>query len=256
MNRVAFTIGGWTIYWYGIMVCIGFMVGIWNASRRALKTDIDPSRVVDLGTWLLLGAIVGARLLYVVSYWNEFAGKPLWEIFMIHHGGLVFFGGLLGAIVSTVFYCKIKKINVWNMADVLAPSIPLGHFFGRIGCFLNGCCFGKQTTLPWAVHFPEDHPTCGVGVHPTQLYEAGFNLLIFFGLQLLFKNRRFKGQIFSVYLILYGIGRSLIECFRGDYEKLYFGGLITPGQLASLVALVSGIIIYNSLKLGIKPNSQ
>ena len=131
-----------------------------------------------------MAGLLGARALYVISYWEEgFAGKPWYEVFMIHHGGLVFYGGLIGAVLTSVVYVKWKRLPPMKVGDALAPSIALGHVFGRIGCFLNGCCFGSACSLPWAVRFPAEHQTAGQPVHPSQLYEAGLNLLLYAGLE-------------------------------------------------------------------------
>ena len=112
---------------------------------------------MDLGPWIIVGAIIGARTLYVISYWREsFANEPWWEIFMVQHGGLVFYGGLIGSSLATILYAQLKGLPLWRMADIFAPSVALGHVFGRVGCLMNGCCYGRATDLPWAIHFPAD----------------------------------------------------------------------------------------------------
>ncbi|MBU6402339.1 MAG: prolipoprotein diacylglyceryl transferase, partial [Verrucomicrobia bacterium] len=160
MHKIAFELGGLTIYWYGILVAAGFLVGLWTASRRSWRDGIPGEAIVDLSPWLIGGGIVGARILYVVSYWREyFVSKPIWEILMVRHGGLVFYGGFLGAALTGVAYARSRRLNLWKLADTLAPSIALGHAFGRIGCLMNGCCYGRPTHLPWAICFPPDHET-------------------------------------------------------------------------------------------------
>ena len=122
------------------MVALGFLAGLWTASRRAPREGVAPDRILDLGPWLIVGAIAGARTLYVVSDWREqFSGKPIWEIFMVQHGGLVYYGGLIGSSLAFICYALWRKIPLWKGADILAPSIALGHALGRIGCLLNGC---------------------------------------------------------------------------------------------------------------------
>jgi phosphatidylglycerol:prolipoprotein diacylglycerol transferase len=205
--------------------------------------------VADLGFWLMLGAIVGSRLWHVVAYWQEeFVSKPWWEIFAIRHGGLVFYGGLVGASLATIFYARSRQVHLWKLADVLAPSIALGHVFGRIGCLTYGCCFGLPTERPWAVHYPVEHFTQGVGVHPTQVYEAGVNLLLYAALAWQYRRKTFDGQVFASYLIAYAGLRFLLEFFRGDYEVRHLGGWATAGHIVSLLVLVTGVALYGWLR--------
>src|SRR5262249_11792855 len=155
VHKIAFTLGPLTVHWYGVLVALGFLAGLWTASRRAMLEKVSAETILDLGPWLIIGTIIGARTLYVISYWQEqFAGRPFSEVFMVHHGGLVFYGGLVGASLACILYTQIKRLRLWKIADILAPSIALGHAFGRIGCLMNGCCYGRPTSLPWAIHFP------------------------------------------------------------------------------------------------------
>jgi phosphatidylglycerol---prolipoprotein diacylglyceryl transferase len=245
VHKVAFEFGGFSIYWYGVLVAIAFLVGIWTASRRALQDNLPPENIVDLGPWLILGALVGARLLYVISYWQEdFAGAAWWEIFMIRKGGLVYYGGLTGAIAAAVLYIQVRNLPLWRVSDVLAPSIALGYFFGRLGCLMNGCCYGRACNLPWAISFPYGHPTFPDPVHPTQLYEAVLSLGLYAALAWLFRHKTFPGQVFASYLIGYSILRFNIEFFRGDYGDLLWAGWLTPAQLFSLIVLASGLVLW------------
>src|SRR5271157_1352093 len=182
MHPIALNLGRFALHSYGLMVALGFAVGLWNASRRGQRAGLRAEAVADLGPWLILGAILGARLLYVATFWRkEFAGGPLLEVFAIWRGGLVFYGGLAGAALAFVLYARARKLAFWKLADILAPSIALGYVFGRIGCLLNGCCYGRACHLPWAIRFPGGNaanaPT--FPVHPTQLYEAFLNLGLF-----------------------------------------------------------------------------
>jgi len=240
VHPIAFQIGSLTIHWYGVMVALAFIAGIWTATRRCPRDGLRPEAIADLGPWLIVGGLLGARALYVITYWKEsFADRPWWEVLMIHHGGLVFYGGLIGAVLAAVVYVKCKRLPPMKVADALAPSIALGHVFGRIGCLLNGCCYGSACTLPWAIHFPAEHETGGQGVHPTQLYEAGLNLILFVALEKLYRRKRFDGQVFGLYLIAYAVLRAVVELFRGDYGT-HRVGPFTPGQLVSAVILVAG----------------
>ena len=245
MHKIAFHIGGLSIYWYGVCIAVGFLVGLWTATRRSLRVGIPGERVADLGIWLMIGAVLGSRLFYVISRWDaEFASRPLIEVFKLRQGGLVFYGGLIGASLACVFAVRAKKLPLWRTADVLAPSIALGYVFGRLGCLTFGCCYGKACDLPWAIHFPNDHETYPHGVHPTQLYEALLGLGLYIGLAWLHRRKRFDGQVFAAYLVAYAPLRFFVEFFRGDYPERYLGGWATPAQLLSFVMLGAGLILW------------
>jgi phosphatidylglycerol---prolipoprotein diacylglyceryl transferase len=244
--KVAFHLGSWPVYWYGVLVAVGFLAGLWTASRRGLRDGLSGEQVLDTGPWLILGAVVGARGLYVVTNWPEFAGKGLLPILNIREGGLVFYGGLIGAVLATILYLRWKKLPVWKMADALAPSIALGAVFGRLGCLMNGCCYGRPTDLPWAIHFPPDHETKGAGVHPTQIYDSLLNLALYAGLAWLYRRKKFDGQVFATHLVCYAVLRSFVELFRADYapDKYFLGGWLTPAQFVSIGILAAGLILF------------
>jgi phosphatidylglycerol:prolipoprotein diacylglycerol transferase len=246
VHRIAFEFGGLTVTWYGIFVASGFMAGLWTASRRAMRDGIQPDTIIDLGPWLLVGAILGARTLYVVSYWDEsFAGRPLTEIFMVQHGGLVYYGGFIGTALACYLFATLKKLPLWKLADVLAPSSALGYFIGRWGCLMNGCCYGRPTTLPWGIQFPKDHETYPNYVHPTEIYDSLLNLGLYAFLAWLFRRKSFDGQVFAVYLICYAVLRSFVELFRGDYTPVHYWGGLTPGQIVSIgIALAGALLLW------------
>ena len=249
MHKIAFYIGSYPVAWFGIFIAIAFVLGLWTASRRGLRDGLSPESVMDVGPWLIIGTIVGARLWYVVTYWNDsFAGKPWTEIFMVQHGGIVFYGGLVGATAATLIYLRRKKLPIWKFGDALAPSIALGYVFGRMGCLMNGCCYGRACELPWAIHFPPDHETHGIGVHPTQIYDALLSAALYGGLAWLYRHKRFDGQVFATYLICYAVTRSVVELFRGDYPETHIhGGFFTPAQLVSVAILAAGVILLVKL---------
>ena len=246
MYPVAFYLGSLPILWYGVMMALAFLAGLWTATRRARLANISGDVIADVTLWLMLGSIVGARFVYVTTYWKqEFTDQPFREIFMIQHGGLVYYGGLVGATLAGIIYIRWKKLPVWKIADVLAPSIALGSVFGRIGCLLNGCCYGRACDLPWAIHFPADHETRGGGVHPTEIYDALLNLGLYFFLAWLFRRKKFDGQIFTIYLIFYAVFRSTVEYFRGDYPADHIhAGIFTSAQLVSAPILLAGLALY------------
>lgn len=248
MDQVAFEIGGFAVYWYGLLLATGILAGLWTASRRGLRDGLAPESLLDLAPWLIIGAVVGARLLFVVTYWDEqFAGKPFVDVFNIRKGGLVFHGGLVGGVISCAIYLRWKRLPVWKVADAMAPSIALGQAIGRIGCLMFGCCYGRACDLPWAIHFPEDHYTAGAGVHPTQIYESVLDFGLYLALAWLYRRKRFSGQIFAAYLIAYAFVRSFVEFFRGDYPTYYLGGWATPAHGVSLILLVAGVVLWRAL---------
>lgn len=245
MHQIAFHIGSVAIHWYGVLIAVGFLAGLWTASRRCVHDGLPSEAVADLGPWIIVAALVGSRALFVVTYWEEFEGQSFWQLFNTRAGGLVFHGGLIAAALTTVFYTRWKKLPIWKVADAFAPSIALGHAFGRLGCYTHGCCYGLPTDLPWAVHFPADHITHPAGVHPAQLYEATINLSLYGLLAWQYRRKRFAGQTFALYVIIYSVLRFSLEFFRGDYSRHYFGGM-TVGQLTSFALLGLGIWIYRA----------
>lgn len=248
VHEIAFRIGSLTVHWYGILVALGFMAGYWTAQRRGRRDGLSPDAVADVVFWIFLGGILGARILFVITYWREeFAGKPLSLLFTTR-SGFVFYGGLIGATICGIAYARWKRLPVWKLADALVPSVALGHAFGRVGCFMTGCCHGRACDLPWAVHFPADHPTLGAGVHPTQLYEAGLNLALFAGLAWWYRRKQFDGQVFALYLLAYAPIRALVEHFRGDYAPGKFVGALSPGQLVSVGIFAAGVGFHAWLK--------
>ena len=244
MHPIAFHLGPLTIHWYGVMIALAFLAGLWTAIRRAPRENISSEHIGDVVLWLMVGGILGARIVYVTTYWkDEFAGQPLSEIFMIQHGGLVYYGGLIGATIAGIICNRWKKLPFWKTADVLAPSIALGNVFGRIGCLLNGCCYGRPTDLPWAIHFPSDHPTGSLPVHPTEIYDALNNFILYLLLALLFRRKKFDGEVFATYLVGYAVTRTIMEYFRGDYppDQIHFG--LTPGELISIPIFIAGLVL-------------
>jgi len=264
VHDIAFEVGPLTITWYGILVACGFLSGMWNASRRALRQKVNPEAIFDCGTWLLIGAVAGARAVYVVSYWPDITeaarnhGHSRWlEIFMVQHGGIVYYGGLLGASAACVVFAWRRRLALWKLADILAPSVALGSFFGRWGCLMHGCCYGRPTDLPWGIQFPLGHPSHlhddGLPhyVHPTQIYDSLLNLALFAALTWFYKRRKFDGQVFALYLVCYAVLRSFVEYFRGDYPAANLvWGRITPAQLVSVGTLLAGVLLLFLLPKG------
>jgi phosphatidylglycerol:prolipoprotein diacylglycerol transferase len=241
------------------MMAVAFLAGFWTASRRCLRDNLNPERILDLMPWLIIGSLLGARVVYVTTYWHEeFADRPWTEIFMIQHGGVVYYGGLIGAALAGTIYIRWKSLPFWKVADTLAPSIALGYVFGRIGCLLNGCCYGKVCSLPWAIRFPNgsfawdkqssDHLVGpldpSLPVHPTQVYDALLNLCLYLGLAWLYRRKKFDGQVFATYLLCYAVTRSVVESFRGDYSSLHIHFGLTPAQAVGIAIFAAGAALY------------
>ena len=237
----AWVIGPIPIRMYGLMIGIGFLLGITLASRRARKEGIDPERILDMGVYLLLAAIVGSRLLYVLTTLPEFTRNPL-DVFAIWKGGLVFYGGLLAAVPTGIWYVRKHHLPVWQTADIMAPSIALAHAFGRLGCFFAGCCYGSPCSGPLCITFSDPHSLAPLGIPlvPTQLMESGGEFLIFLLLLLFVRFKRFDGQIFGSYLLLYAVLRFIMEFFRGDAVRgLYFNGMISTSQIIAVLIIIA-----------------
>jgi len=234
---------------YGLMIGIGFLLGIMLAARRAKKEGLDPERILDMGVYLLLAAIVGSRVFYVLTTWQEFADNPL-DIFAIWKGGLVFYGGLIAAVPVGIWYMRKHSLPVWKTADIMAPSIALGQAFGRLGCFFAGCCYGAPCDGPLCLTFHDPHSLApqGMPLFPTQLMESGGNFLIFGALLLLRRYKKFDGQLFWLYVPFYAVLRFIIEFYRGDAARgVYFNGLVSTSQIIAIVML--GLSAFMLVKL-------
>jgi phosphatidylglycerol:prolipoprotein diacylglycerol transferase len=246
MYPVIAKIGPLSIYSYGLMVALGFAVAIILCHKDASKFGIDKDKVVDFGICILLGGLLGARFFYVLSNLSYYISNPI-EVVDLTKGGLVWYGGFLTGLVVALVFVRVNKINFWDGADLLAPFIPLAQAIGRIGCFLNGCCYGvpAQKDFPLGVLFPGD----AVWRHPSQLYECLALLAIFLALRAWQSSRRFKGEIFLGYGILYSVSRFFIEFVRGDHPRAI--SWMTMSQIVSiaiffscLAMLVTGYIVW------------
>jgi len=244
MHPVALKIGSLTIHWYGIMVLVGVVVGWVTTVHRARRHGFDPDHVTELVPWIVIGGLAGARLFFVILFWKEyFADAPLWEIFMINHGGLVFYGGVIGGVIAGLTLVRKRRLPVWQTADLVVPGVAIGYALGRIGCFLNGCCFGRPCDLPWAVRFPDWHASGGLPVHPVQLYEFGWALLAYFFLEWLYKRREFEGQVTGAFILIYSVCRFGTEMFRGDYPPSKYLLGLTPAQVISIPLFLVGVVV-------------
>ncbi len=245
MHPVLFEIGSLKIYSYGVLVAIGFLAAIRVAAGEIGRRGMDIEKFYDLAFWLVLGAIVGSRLFHVLVFRDTYVRDPL-EILRLWNGGLVFYGGFLGAVAAAVVFLRRHRIPFLPVADAGALGIPLGLFFGRLGCTAAGCCFGKPSAVPWAVTFtdPASLAPLYVPLHPTQLYEARAALAIFAFLYMMRKRFKTPGMLLWTMLILYGIARSLLEIFRDDPRG--FLGPLSESQLVS-----AALVLYAVASIGV-----
>ena len=243
MHPILIKIGPISIPTYGFFVAAGFLLGLALALRRAHQEGINPDVITDLAFYILLGTLLGARIYYVGEHFSYFKTRP-WEALYLWKGGLAFYGGFIGALAMALWYVKKHHLPLWPLADLVAPSIAAGEAVGRLGCFSAGCCYGKPCHLPWAVTFtnPRSLAPLGIPLHPTQLYHALANLLIFLVLLWIYPRRKFYGEVFAAYLFLYGLGRFSIEFLRGD-PRSYLGPLSLP-QWFSMLAMGVSIILF------------
>ncbi|MBM4350794.1 MAG: prolipoprotein diacylglyceryl transferase [Deltaproteobacteria bacterium] len=246
MFPILFRLGSLNIYAYGFFIAIGFVLGSILAIRRGRQESISDERIVDLLFLIVISAIVGSRLLFVLVNLEHFRDDPL-QIFRIWEGGLVFYGGLLLAVAISFGYLRWNRLPVWKFADLFSPSIALGLFFGRLGCFFAGCCYGKETFLPWGTTFidPNSLARLNISLHPTQVYEALGSLAIFFFLNWMRRRKTFEGQIFYLFLLLYSSLRFMIEFLRDDPRGFFFGGIVSTSQgIGIFLALTSLFMLF------------
>ncbi|HYV00004.1 MAG TPA: prolipoprotein diacylglyceryl transferase [Pyrinomonadaceae bacterium] len=241
-----FRIGSFPINTYGVFLALAFLCAILITVKLAARDGLPREKIYDLCLWMLLCSLIGSKILMFFTE-LEYRDHPLQLISLdfLRSGG-VFYGGLIGAILSGYFLMRRYQLPWWKTADACAPGIAIGNFFGRQGCFAAGCCWGKPTTLPWGVKFTElGHEITGVPLdvrlHPTQLYESFAMLLVFFFLFWLHKHRRFDGQVILLYALLYSVIRFAIEFLRDDPRGDLFGLTTLTGLSTSqLISLIVG----------------
>lgn len=249
MHPILIHLGRFSIYTYGFFIAVGFVSGIFLAKKEARRKGVDTETVMDVCFYVIIAAVVGSRLFYVVTAPGPFIENPI-EIFMIWNGGLVFYGGFVLALITAVILVHKRGLNVWKVADIFAPAIALGQFFGRLGCFSAGCCYGKICDLPWAVtfHDPNSLAPTGIPLHPSQLYHALGNAAIFAILWAYRKNTRFDGELFWMYVAVYGMVRSVLEIFRDDFRGFIFFDLFSVSQVIGLLMAGLGIAMLVALR--------
>jgi phosphatidylglycerol:prolipoprotein diacylglycerol transferase len=239
MHPILFRIGDWPIYSYGVLLALAYLAGLQLAVVRARRQGLDAAKVMDLGIYLIIAALVGAKLMLVAIDFNYFRSQPRELLSLVRAGG-VFYGGLIGAFVVGLWLVRRYKLHLWTTADLMAPGIALGHVVGRLGCLLAGCCYGRPTDVPWGITFTDPVAAVNVGtplqtpLHPTQIYDAGSELVILAALLATERRGRpFAGRTFWLYVLLYSISRFVVEFYRGDPRGTVMG--LSTSQFVSVV---------------------
>jgi phosphatidylglycerol---prolipoprotein diacylglyceryl transferase len=242
-----FELGPITVYTYGVLLAAAYLFGLQLARVRARARGLDANRILDLGIYIIISALIGAKLLLLITDFRTFSSNPR-ELLTLARSGGVFYGGLILAVVVALVYIRKIGLPLWTTCDVFAPGIALGHVIGRFGCLFAGCCYGKETSVPWAITFHDPFAASNVGtplgvpLHPTQLYEAGAELLILTVLLLTErKGRPFPGRTFWLYMLLYAVSRFVIEFYRGDERGMV--GMFSTSQFISLLLAPLAIVM-------------
>jgi phosphatidylglycerol---prolipoprotein diacylglyceryl transferase len=243
-------IGPLTLHTYGVLLALAFLAGLWVVSREAKRAGLDAAVITDMAVYVLIGGLVGAKLLLLLVEWSYYSKHP-GEIWSLLQSGGVFYGGLLGAFPVAWWFARRHRLDGWKTADVLAPGVAIGQAIGRLGCFAAGCCYGRPADVPWAVTFHDVYATRQVGtpldtpLHPTQLYESLATLAIFVFLRLLSDRKRFDGQVTLAYVFLYALARFVIEFYRGDAARgMVLGGWLSTSQFIAILMVLAVLFLY------------
>jgi phosphatidylglycerol---prolipoprotein diacylglyceryl transferase len=251
----AFTLWHWhigplTLHTYGVLLALAFLAGLWVVSREAKKAGLDATVITDMAVYVLIGGLVGAKLLLLLVEWSYYVKHP-GEIWGLLQSGGVFYGGLLGAFPVAWWFARRHHLDGWKTADVLAPGVAIGQAIGRLGCFAAGCCYGRPADVPWAVTFHDVYATRQVGtpldtpLHPTQLYESLATVAIFIFLRWLAGRKRFDGQVTLAYVFLYAVARFVIEFYRGDAARgMVLGGWLSTSQFIAILMVLAVLFLY------------
>jgi phosphatidylglycerol:prolipoprotein diacylglycerol transferase len=252
MHPILFHLGSVPIYTYGVLVAAGFLVGLFYARFQAPKAGLSPDRIWNFAIYGILIALVCSKLWLLASEWDYYAANPgeIVSVATLQSAG-TFYGGVVGGIVWTIVYTRIAKLPMLAVLDVCAAPVALGHAIGRVGCFVAGCCYGKQTSLPWGVTFTNAIAAriagtpLNVSLHPTQLYEAAAEFVNLVLLVWLGTRQKFSGQLIGTFFVLYGIERGAIEFLRGDPGRtLMFHDTVSLMQIVSVALIFAGVLLW------------
>jgi len=259
MYPVLFKIGGFELHTYGLMLALAFASGFALTVKRGKQYGFSFDQIYNISIIIVISALLGSRAAYVIFHLSEFSGRwwdtinPVQSTGQIGISGLVALGGVAAAFITAMIYVKIKRYAMGKVADMVAPGLALGLALGRVGCFFNGCCFGKECHLPWGVVFPEGSwPRYIYGetpIHPTQIYEVIYNLLIMAVLLKVSGRKKFQGFAFALFAVMYGICRIYVESLRyyegfesGMQAFNYAGMTVTVSQIISAIMVIAGLI--------------
>jgi phosphatidylglycerol:prolipoprotein diacylglycerol transferase len=243
------SIGPFTIHTYGFFVALGFAVGIWTAIKVGRRQGVPSQQVMDMAFVMIVCAIVGSRLFYVLINFSYYKARPL-DIIKLWQGGLVFSGGLVATVAVMFWYLRRHRLSFWSIGDLWAPALALGQAIGRIGCHMAGCCYGRPTGTSWGMVFnhPKSLAPLHIPLYPTQIFEAFAGLMIFLVLLYLHGKRKFEGQVFLWYLILHSTARLFVERFRGDERGFVPGTEMSATQLVATILLVGSVTVLLILR--------
>lgn len=246
MHNEIFTIGKVTIYGYGLMIAIGFLAAVLIGMYRAKKKNMKMEAILDIAIYGIVFGFLGGKLLYVIVEWKRFIQDP-WSV--LGSSGFVVYGGIIIGVLAGYIYTRIKKISFVKYFDLVMPEIAIAQGFGRIGCFLAGCCYGARTDSWLGVVFPEGSlAPSGVKLLPTQLFMSAGDFLIAIALILYSRKNKVDGNVGAGYLILYGVGRFLIEFLRNDNRGAV--GTLSTSQFISIFIVAAGIglVVWNTMR--------
>ncbi|MDF1535791.1 MAG: prolipoprotein diacylglyceryl transferase [bacterium] len=246
MNPELFHLGPLTVHTYGMFYALGILAAVGLAEHLHRRDGGTPGIIADMAFPVVTGVFLGARTLFVLVEHEYYLRHPI-EVLMVWKGGLVFYGGFIGGALAFIVTVRIRKLDLWDLADSVAPGIALGHALGRLGCFFAGSCYGRPTDVPWAVTFTDPNSLArdilGIPVHPTQLYSSAFLFFLSAILVIVGRRRRFRGQVFASYVLLYGTFRFFIEFLRGDPrgEAAFAGLTLSTGQWISALLVPAAL---------------
>ncbi|HXG87069.1 MAG TPA: prolipoprotein diacylglyceryl transferase [Vicinamibacterales bacterium] len=258
MHPILFELGPITIYSYGVLLATAYLLGLWMAARRARNAGLDANKVLDLGIWVIIAALVGAKALLFIVDFEQFTRS--WQDFttLLRSGG-VFYGGLIAAVLVCIYQLRKHNLPLWTSGDLFAPGIALGYMVGRLGCLMAGCCYGKPTDVAWAITFTDPAANLNVGtplnvpLHPTQLYESLAGLLILIVLIVLERRGKgFPGRTFWTFVLVYAVSRFVIEFYRGD-DRGVVTDMFSTSQFISLILAPLALIMLWHLSRSSRP---
>lgn len=252
MHPILVQLGPLPIHTYGFLIALGFIVATQVMQYNARRSGLDADKIQDLIFFGLVIGFIGARTIFVLTRFSFFMENPL-DIFKVWEGGLVFYGGPMFTIPFIVWFARKHKFPIWKTLDSLAPGLVIGHAFGRLGCLAAGCCYGRPTGSNFGIVLNSelvDPALRGIHLHPTQIYESVSLLILFTGLMILFKRKRFDGQVSLVYLMTYPVIRSVIEIYRGDTIRGFvIDGFLSTSQFISVLVLMgASVVLVQRLK--------